>query len=119
MESKKTQMTAAGLLTFHEELCAKAHALCAAKNHDYAGAEGLSPFRNFESIEALGVAKTEVGFLVRMIDKINRLCTFIKDGKLTVENEGAEDALLDLINYCVLLGAYIKKNTTHDYRTGY
>ena len=45
-----------------------------------------------------------------MTDKLNRLITFVQDGKLVVDNEGVEDALLDLINYSVILGAYLQQN---------
>jgi len=100
-------MNADELLAFHRVFCGRAYRLCAAKNHDYAGAKGQSPFRNFESIDALGIASTETGFLVRMADKLNRLVTFVNDGKLAVKNEGATDSLLDLINYAVLLAAFV------------
>lgn len=101
-------MKASELLNFHLAFCYQAYQLCARKNHDYAGATGSSPFRNFEAVEALGIAPTEVGFLVRMTDKLNRLVTFVRDGKLVVENEGATDSLIDLINYSVMLAAYMR-----------
>ena len=96
------------LLKFHLAFTFEAYTLCASKNHDYAGADGGAPFRNFEAVEALGIASTEAGFLVRMTDKLNRLVTFVNDGKLVLENEGAMDSLLDLINYSVLLAAYMQ-----------
>lgn len=96
------------LLEFHLAFCHRAYLLCAKKNHDYAGAHGLSPYRNFESIEALGIASTESGLLIRMTDKINRLVTFVNDGKLAMENETAIDALLDIVNYSVILAAYMR-----------
>ena len=99
-------MTVDELLKFHLAFCYQAYQLCERKNHDYAGATGASPFRNFEAVEALGIAPTEAGILVRMTDKLNRLVTFVRDGKLVVENEGATDSLVDLINYAVLLAAY-------------
>ena len=100
-------MTADELLKFHLAFCYRAYQLCAQKNHDYAGATGTSPFRNFEAVEALGIAPTEVGVLVRMTDKLNRLVTFVRDGRLVVENEGAADSLVDLINYSVMLAAFM------------
>ena len=101
------------LLTFHEVMCREAHALCERKNSDYAGSGGQHPFRNFTAVESLGLAKTEVGLVVRMVDKINRLVTFLNDGKLTLENEGAHDSLLALINYAIILGAYIESGDDH------
>ena len=105
----KERTEAGRLMEFHLALCHQAYRLCQKKNEDYAGAEGCNPWRNFESIELLGIASTEVGLLTRMTDKLNRLVTFVKDGKLSVENEGALDSLVDMINYSVLLAAYIQK----------
>ena len=39
---------------------------------------------------------------------MSRLSTFAKEGKLSVENEGYQDAILDIMNYCVLFSAYVK-----------
>jgi len=78
------------------------------KNHDYAGESGETPFANFERTEAMGVCSTEQGFLVRVIDKVSRLSTFASAGKLEVDNESYEDAIVDIINYMVLLSAYLK-----------
>lgn len=108
METKARSMNVEELLKFHLAFCYRAYRLVEVKNHDYAGADGASPFRNFTSPEALGIATTEQGILIRMIDKINRLVTFCKDGKLAVDNETAGDALLDLINYSIILAAYMR-----------
>ena len=97
------------LLKFHVAFCHQAYMLCQAKNHDYAGSDGSNPWRNFESTELLGIASTEIGLLIRMTDKLNRMVTFVKDGKLQCENEGAMDALIDMINYRVLLAGYMQK----------
>jgi len=40
--------------------------------------------------------------------------TIAKDGKLKVANESTQDALLDIINYCVLRAAYIKAKEPGD-----
>ena len=78
------------------------------KNHDYAGQDGGQPFANFERCEAMGVCSTEQGFLVRVIDKVSRLATFVEAGELKVDNEGYEDAVLDIINYMILFSAFVK-----------
>jgi hypothetical protein len=96
-------------LDFHMAFCLEALRLCAKKNHDYAGAGGHTPFRNFETVEFLGLSTTETGILIRMSDKLNRMVTFAKDGKLEVPSESAKDALLDIVNYSVLLAAYIER----------
>ena len=101
------------LLKHHKTLCEQAKELMKAKNHDYAGDSGETPFANFERCEAMGVCSTEQGFLVRVIDKVSRLSTFVEAGKLKVENESYNDAIVDIINYMVLFSGYISdKNDT-------
>ena len=56
----------------------------------------------------MGICSTEAGFLVRLTDKLSRLSTFSSAGKLTVDNESYEDAIVDIINYCILFSAYTK-----------
>lgn len=99
------------LFKHHGELCDKALDIMVKKNHDYAGNSGETPFANFERCEAMGVCSTEQGFLVRIIDKVSRLSTFAKDGKLVVDNEGYNDAIVDIINYCVLFSAYVQSKS--------
>ena len=94
------------LLKHHDMLSSQAKEIMKVKNHDYAGNDGLTPFANFERCEAMGVCSTEQGFLVRIIDKISRLSTFVESGKLKVENESYHDAVVDIINYMVLFSAF-------------
>ena len=95
------------LFEHHKELCATALGIMEKKNHDYAGESGDTPFANFSRTEAMGVCSTEQGFLVRVIDKVSRLSTFVESGKLKVENESYNDAIVDIINYMVLFSGYI------------
>ena len=101
------------LIQHHEYLCKTALELMKKKNHDYAGNSGKTPFANFERCEAMGICSTEAGFLVRMTDKLSRLSTFADAGKLQVDNEGYNDAIVDIINYCVLFSAYVKSKDLH------
>ena len=96
------------LLDKHDEMASNARALMKAKNHDYAGKTGDTPFRNFELCEQLGLCSTEVGILVRMCDKMSRLANFAASGQLKVKGESVEDTCLDLMNYSVLLSAYLE-----------
>ena len=95
------------LFTYHAEMCERALHVCRIKNHDYATGGGGVVFANFARVEAMGVMTTEQGFLVRMVDKLSRLSTFAQSGKFEVEDEGVQDTLLDLVNYTLLLSAYI------------
>jgi hypothetical protein len=76
------------------------------KNNDYTGA-GNDPFANFTRVESLGICPTELGFLVRMTDKMSRISSFAQTGTLLVKDESVEDTLLDLANYSALLAAYL------------
>ena len=97
------------LLKFHEEFCARARGIMANKNHDYAGQSGDTPFANFQAAELLRITTTERGFMIRMLDKMMRLATFADAGKLAVSNEGAQDACMDIVNYAILLAAYLRQ----------
>lgn len=96
------------LFAHHQELSKRAFEIMKAKNNDYAGSGGQNPFANFQRCETMGVCSVEQGFLVRIVDKVSRLSTFASDGKLMVPNESYEDAILDIMNYCVLMSAYVK-----------
>lgn len=102
-------MTREELFKMHGEMCKTALELMKKKNADYAGSGGNNPFANFTRSEALGICTTEQSFLVRMTDKMSRLSSFAAKGKLDVEDESVYDTLIDLINYSVLLAAYLKQ----------
>lgn len=94
-------------LVFHKECCDKMHEITIRKNHDYTGSSS-SPFKNFENVELMGVASTEHGFLVRMMDKMARLTNFVNTNTLLVKDESVTDTLLDLANYSLLMAGYIE-----------
>tara|TARA_R100000808_G_scaffold134_1_gene978 strand:+ start:1385 stop:1732 length:348 start_codon:yes stop_codon:yes gene_type:complete len=104
------------LLKFHETFSKAARDLMTQKNHDYAGdaEHGSQPFANFERVEALGICSTVQGFLVRMTDKMSRLSSFVESGSLKVKDESVYDTLVDLLNYSVLLAAYLKDTQISD-----
>tara|TARA_B100000519_G_scaffold202731_1_gene222058 strand:- start:792 stop:1136 length:345 start_codon:yes stop_codon:yes gene_type:complete len=99
-------MTRDQLFKTHHEICQQALEIMKLKNHDYSGADGNNPFANFTRSEAMGICSTEQGFLVRICDKLSRLSTFANNGELKVDNESYQDAILDIINYCILFYAY-------------
>jgi hypothetical protein len=69
------------------------------KNNDYAS--GSDPFMNFRRAEYLGV-------LIRMTDKMSRISTYLNQGKLSLSNESVYDAIVDIINYSVILAGLLK-----------
>jgi hypothetical protein len=96
------------LLEYHSAICKSAKELMSLKNRDYAGDRGNEPFANFTRVEAMGICTTEQGFLTRITDKMSRLSSFIDCGKMHVENESFNDTIVDVINYMVLLSAFLK-----------
>lgn len=105
-------MTRDELLRYHNDICKEAQALMSLKNKDYAGNGGETPFANFTRVESMGVCSTEQGFLVRLTDKMSRLSSFVESGKMNVEDESFRDTIVDVINYMVLLSAYIHDKGT-------
>ncbi len=101
-------MTRDELLKFHEEITKEARDLMSLKNRDYAGNDGVEPFANFTRVEAMGICKTEQGFMVRLTDKMSRLSSFVRAGKMHIKDESFKDTCVDVINYMVLLAAYLK-----------
>ena len=98
------------LFEFHQRMGEKALAICKKKNNDYTSAArgGSYPFANFSRVEAMGIMTTVPGFLGRMTDKLSRLSTYADLGRLEVGDETVEDTLLDMINYSILLAAYMR-----------
>jgi hypothetical protein len=90
------------LVELHHHLCDSARKIMEAKNHDYRGGSG-DPFANFRGSTSLGIDPI-LGIMLRMQDKMMRIKTFAEKGTLKVKGEGVDDALMDLINYTVLLG---------------
>ncbi len=100
-------MTREEWIVVFDALQTKMREIMIKKNQDYAHAAN-NPFSNFERVEALGIAKTEVGFLTRMLDKMCRVNSFVQRGTLSVSDESVEDTLLDLANYSLLMIGYLR-----------
>jgi hypothetical protein len=94
-------MTRDELFVLHQEICRRALIIVQHKSADYA--TGSDPFANFKRGEVLGFATAESGLMLRVVDKISRISTFLQKGELKVGNETVEDSIIDVINYMVLL----------------
>jgi hypothetical protein len=94
------------LLKMHDETCVNARVTMEKKNQDYTGSTN-DVFANFRITQFIGV-EPELGILMRVSDKIQRLATFINKGELKVQNESAADAIEDIINYVILLKGMIQ-----------
>ena len=97
-------MTRSDLIELHKGLTEHDISILEAKNQDYA--HGNDPFANFRASEAMGVPG-EIDILMRCIDKFKRIQAFVERGDLKVQNEPVDDAILDVINYMILLQGMI------------
>ena len=94
------------LFKLHQDICKEALELMKKKNNDYAS--GSDPFMNFRRAEYLGFATAELGVLIRMTDKMSRISTYLNQGKLSLSNESVYDAIIDIVNYSVILAGLLK-----------
>ena len=97
------------LLQHFEDTMKACHKIMVAKNHDYAGKDSQDVLANFRSAKVINIDVGK-GILLRVLDKIKRLETFIDAGELKVKGEGAQDAIQDVINYMILLGFYFNED---------
>jgi hypothetical protein len=77
-----------------------------AKDSDYS-ATGL-PMGNLRKCEDAGIDAWR-GCLVRIGDKMSRLENFLKEKEYLVISEKAEDTVLDLANYAILMSCLIQE----------
>ena len=77
-----------------------------AKDNDYS-ATGL-PMGNLRKCEDAGIDAWR-GCLVRIGDKMSRLENFLKDKEYLVISEKAEDTVIDLANYAILMSCLIEE----------
>lgn len=97
-------MTQKEVFAHRDALFERASIVMVKKNHDYG--DDRDPFANFSASIAVGI-DPKLGILIRMIDKISRLGTFVQRGTLATNGETADDALIDICNYAALF--YAKK----------
>ncbi len=77
-----------------------------AKDNDYS-ATGL-PMGNLRKCEDAGIDAWR-GCLVRICDKMSRLENFLKEKEYLVISEKAEDTVIDLANYAILMSCLIEE----------
>ena len=78
-----------------------------AKDSDYS-ATGL-PMGNLRKCEDAGIEAWR-GCLVRIGDKMSRLENFLKEKEYLVISEKAEDTVIDLANYAILMACLIQES---------
>lgn len=99
-------MVKKSLSAMHEELCTEARDLMLKKSHDYAGPGSEDPFKNFTASVIFDVPP-ERGVLLRLMDKLQRVNTFINTGDL--KNESVKDSIIDGINYLIIMYALLEE----------
>lgn len=70
--------------------------------NDYLQQGEVDLLSNFKSSRLIGIHPV-TGLLLRVLDKIKRIQTFVQKGRLSVQDEGVVDALMDVIGYMTLL----------------
>jgi hypothetical protein len=90
-------MTQPELLVFIKKAQEKELDIIKVKNSDYGATD--DPFANFRMFG-------EMGFAVRLSDKLSRIKTLLERGSAMVKDESLEDTIMDMANYCNLLLAY-------------
>lgn len=110
MEPDETDLTPVEeLLALFDATVAECRATMVKKNHDYTSGSA-DPLANFRTSEILGVPAGK-GILIRSLDKFKRVQTFIDQGTLQVKGEAVSDALMDVINYMILLRFLCQEDT--------
>lgn len=92
-------MTQDDYMTRFRELTDQMREITRQKNTDYAGP--TDALKNFNLVAYVGIASADTGILVRMCDKIQRVCNLLNKPGLVL-NEKIEDTLLDLANYSLI-----------------
>lgn len=92
-------MTREQLLALHDKLSRQARDIIAKKNADYGDPDDC--FGNLRLCEQMKLCSMPKGILIRMADKIRRVANLLDRPALVAET--AEDNVLDVINYAILL----------------
>lgn len=98
-------MTLADLQRQINESNVRRSKILAQKNHDYTEGSG-DPFANFRGAERRGITP-ELGIVLRIDDKLQRICTFLSRGTLEADDESVQDSIDDAQNYLDLLRGMI------------
>ncbi len=96
------------------DLFKEIYSLVERKNADYSYGEDF--FKNFRQMEDIGIS-ADVGILVRMGDKWERLKNFYRKGKYDVSEETILDTLKDLIGYAAIMYVWHKERGKYENKT--
>ena len=97
-DDQDTRENTTGYVDRFDEVLAEMSALHSKKGADYGGTN--DPYANVRASAEFGIAPW-VGALVRLNDKITRLKSFLRRGKL--ENESVEDSIQDIAVYAIIM----------------
>lgn len=105
------QMTNIDYLCHVQETCDRIQSIIKRKNADY-NSNTTDPFANLRRAERLGIDPI-AGLVNRMGDKWQRIESYCAKGKLEVESEGIEDALMDNIGYSIMALAMLHEKKSN------
>lgn len=100
------------LLSLAREMHEAEIALMEAKNSDYTSGSA-DPYANFRASMIIGI-EPELGILLRILDKLKRIESFVRQGTLNVKSESVRDTISDARNYLTLLQGYIEEQCCDD-----
>lgn len=107
-------MNSKELLELHDDTCRECKEIMRTKNSDYTGGkDATDPFANFKSSTVIGIHPVH-GLLMRVLDKIQRIRSFVNDRELQVPEESVEDACNDIVNYAILAKAMLREQRSTD-----
>jgi ribosomal protein L21E len=108
---KKNQKTAkTELLQLHTNMCEAARCIMLKENRGGSTSDSLANFRCSENI---GIPPIQA-IVLRMMDKLQRLNALATSEDLSVIEEPAKDACLDLMNYAILAFAFVSESNFTD-----
>jgi hypothetical protein len=96
------------LLEFMQHFFGRNIEIMKVKSADYS-AQSTDALGNFKAIDNMAgfPESVPIGFITRMMDKMMRITSFVKNGTLLVSDESVEDTLSDLANYAGLFAAWL------------
>lgn len=96
------------LLKFSEDNFKKCLSIMQAKNADYSAGDD-DALRNFKTAKLVNLDPKHI-LLANMVNKISRIGNLLSK-EAAVETEKIDDTILDLVNYSILLLAYLHDET--------
>jgi hypothetical protein len=96
------------LLEIHKRTTRSAFEIMELKNLD----TNPDALANFKRVETLGIVTLEQGILVRLCDRFAEIVNLTRWTTRDVSDESLEDAIIDIINYLIILRAAVRDSAS-------